>query len=121
MHHPQNMSLMFLSPTLQAMQQTDRTIYVGSVGKEVDEAALLALFGHCGTVGHACAGLCICHGGEYCRFLGTAAGVGFGVPCWPPAQPAELCRPWLSTVALPLPAKMLCQLSLTSSCRAAPS
>ncbi|KAA6426169.1 MAG: RNA-binding RBP37 [Trebouxia sp. A1-2] len=31
-------------------QQTDRTIYVGSVGKEVDEPALLALFGHCGTV-----------------------------------------------------------------------
>lgn len=33
-------------------QQTDRTIYVGSVGKEVDEPALLALFGHCGTVSH---------------------------------------------------------------------
>lgn len=31
-------------------QQTDRTIYVGSVGKEVDEPALLALFGHCGNV-----------------------------------------------------------------------
>ena len=47
--------------TLQAMQQTDRTIYVGSVGKEVDEAALLALFGHCGTVGPASSGLCVCH------------------------------------------------------------
>ena len=34
-------------------QQTDRTIYVGSVGKEVDEPALLALFGHCGTVSQA--------------------------------------------------------------------
>lgn len=34
-------------------QQTDRTIYVGSVGKEVDEPALLALFGHCGTVSHS--------------------------------------------------------------------
>ncbi|KAK9786797.1 hypothetical protein WJX73_003056 [Symbiochloris irregularis] len=32
------------------MQATDRTVYVGNVGKEVDEAALLALFGHCGTV-----------------------------------------------------------------------
>ncbi len=33
-----------------AMQATDRTVYVGNVGKEVDEAALLALFGHCGAV-----------------------------------------------------------------------
>ncbi len=32
------------------MQQSDRTVYVGNVGKEVDESALLALFGHCGTV-----------------------------------------------------------------------
>ena len=32
------------------MQATDRTVYVGNVGKEVDEAALLALFGHCGQV-----------------------------------------------------------------------
>lgn len=32
------------------MQQADRTIYVGNVGKEIDEAALMALFGHCGTV-----------------------------------------------------------------------
>lgn len=32
------------------MQATDRTVYVGNVGKEVDDAALLALFGHCGTV-----------------------------------------------------------------------
>lgn len=31
-------------------QQSDRTVYVGNVGKEVDEAALMALFGHCGTV-----------------------------------------------------------------------
>lgn len=32
------------------MQATDRTVYVGNVGKEVDEAALFALFGHCGSV-----------------------------------------------------------------------
>ncbi len=32
------------------MQQSDRTVYVGNVGKEVDDAALMALFGHCGTV-----------------------------------------------------------------------
>ena len=36
------------------MQATDRTVYVGNVGKEVDEAALLALFGHCGTVSAPC-------------------------------------------------------------------
>lgn len=36
------------------MQATDRTVYVGNVGKEVDEAALLALFGHCGAVGVGC-------------------------------------------------------------------
>lgn len=37
-------------------QQSDRTVYVGNVGKEVDEAALMALFGHCGTVrASACA------------------------------------------------------------------
>ena len=57
MHH----TLKMCSYALQAMQQTDRTIYVGSVGKEVDEAALLALFGHCGTVGPASSGLCLCH------------------------------------------------------------
>ena len=38
-------------------QQTDRTIYVGSVGKEVDEPALLALFGHCGAVSQLMTGL----------------------------------------------------------------
>ena len=32
------------------MQQSDRTVYVGNVGKEVDESALLVLFGNCGTV-----------------------------------------------------------------------
>ena len=57
MHH----TLKMCPYALQAMQQTDRTIYVGSVGKEVDEAALLALFGHCGTVGPASSGLCLCH------------------------------------------------------------
>jgi RNA recognition motif-containing protein len=36
-------------------QQSDRTVYVGNVGKEVDEAALMALFGHCGTVRCPCA------------------------------------------------------------------
>ena len=39
-----------LDLNLQHLQATDRTVYVGNVGKEVDEAALLALFGHCGTV-----------------------------------------------------------------------
>ena len=43
-------------------QQTDRTIYVGSVGKEVDEPALLALFGHCGNVNVACVTSCTLHG-----------------------------------------------------------
>ena len=42
------------------MQATDRTVYVGNVGKEVDEAALLALFGHCGTVSRLSYRLMVC-------------------------------------------------------------
>ena len=35
-------------------QADDGSLQVGNVGKEVDDAALLALFGHCGTVSLAC-------------------------------------------------------------------